>query len=150
MGRRFACTIGRAGRVWHKREGDGGTPIGVHRIVGMLYRADRMARPADWARPIGPFEGWSDDPADEQYNLMVPWPHQFSAERLHRADPVYNVILITDWNWPYAKAGRGSAIFVHAWRRPHARTAGCVALAPADLLWIAQRWRHQSRLIIQP
>ncbi|MFN3605810.1 MAG: L,D-transpeptidase [Cypionkella sp.] len=150
MGRRFACTIGRGGARADKREGDGATPIGTHRFVGMLYRAGRMAQPADWARPIGPFDGWSDDGRDDAYNQMIRHPHAYSAERLHCADPMYDLILITDWNWPYAQAGRGSAIFVHQWRRPHTRTAGCVGLARADLLWIAQRIRHESRLIILP
>ena len=147
QGRRFACTIGRGGVVAaeRKREGDGGTPTGTHRIVGMLYRPDRMARPTDWALPIGPSDLWSDDVRDPDYNLMVRAPHEFSHERLRRADPQYDLVLITDWNWPYSVPGRGSAIFLHRWRRPCAPTAGCVALAPQDLLWIAQRLRHQSR-----
>ena len=150
-GRRFACTIGRSGVVTgeRKREGDGGTPAGVHRIVGMLYRPDRMARPTDWALPIGPLDLWSDDVRDPDYNLMVRAPHEFSHERLRRADPQYDLVLITDWNWPYSVPGRGSAIFLHRWRRPCAPTAGCVALAPQDLLWIAQRLRPQSRLIVR-
>ena len=151
QGRRFACTIGRGGVVAaeRKREGDGGTPTGTHRIVGMLYRPDRMARPTDWALPIGPSDLWSDDVRDPDYNLMVRAPHEFSHERLRRADPQYDLVLITDWNWPYSVPGRGSAIFIHRWRRPCAPTAGCVALAPQDLLWIAQRLRPQSRLIVR-
>ncbi len=149
MGRRFPCAIGRGGITDRKREGDGATPAGAHRIVGMLYRPDRMLRPADWALPIGPCDLWSDDPKDEDYNLMVRAPHAFSHERLRRADPMYDLILITDWNWPQSVVGRGSAIFVHAWRRPLARTAGCVAFAPADLRWIAPRITHQTRLIIR-
>ena len=150
QGRRFACTIGRGGVVAaeRKREGDGGTPAGIHRIVGMLYRPDRMARPTDWALPIGPMDLWSDDVRDPDYNLMVRAPHGFSHEHLRRADPQYDLVLITDWNWPYSVPGRGSAIFIHRWRRPCAPTAGCVALAPQDLLWIAQRLRPQSRLIV--
>jgi L,D-peptidoglycan transpeptidase YkuD (ErfK/YbiS/YcfS/YnhG family) len=150
-GRRFACTFGRGGIVAPeaKREGDGATPAGVHRIVGMLYRPDRMARPADWALPIGPLDLWSDDVRDPDYNLMVRAPHGFSHEDLRRADPQYDLVLITDWNWPYSVPGRGSAIFVHRWRRACAPTAGCVALAAQDLLWIAQRLRHQSRLIVR-
>ena len=150
-GRRFACTIGRGGVVAsnRKREGDGGTPAGVHRIVGMLYRPDRMARPADWALPIGPQDLWSDDVRDPDYNLMVRAPHGFSHERLRRADPQYDLVLITDWNWPYSVPGRGSAIFLHRWRRPCAPTAGCVAFAAQDLLWIAQRLLPQSRLIVR-
>ena len=149
LGRRFACTLGRGGITQRKRESDGATPAGTHRIVGMLYRPDRMARPADWALPIGPCDLWADDPRDEDYNLMVRAPHAFGHERLRRADPMYDLILITDWNWPQSVPGRGSAIFVHAWRRAHAKTAGCVALAAADLRWIAPRITHQTRLIIR-
>jgi L,D-peptidoglycan transpeptidase YkuD (ErfK/YbiS/YcfS/YnhG family) len=149
-GRTFPCTVGRGGVVpaRAKREGDGATPAGVHGIVGMLYRPDRMARPADWALPIGPCDLWSDDPRDPDYNLMVRAPHPHGHERLRRADPQYDLLLITDWNWPQAVAGRGSAIFVHVWRRPGAPTAGCVALARHDLRWIARRLRHGCRLIV--
>jgi len=60
-GRRYPCTIGRGGLRAAKREGDGATPLGEHRIVGMLYRPDRMPRPAPWAVPIRPGDLWSDD-----------------------------------------------------------------------------------------
>lgn len=149
MGRRFPCTLGRGGITDRKREGDGATPAGSHRIVGMLYRPDRMARPADWALPIGPSDLWSDDPRDEDYNLMVRAPHRHGHERLRRADPMYDLILITDWNWPQSAPGRGSAIFVHQWRRPLARTAGCVAFSRADLHWIAPRISYRTRLIVR-
>jgi L,D-peptidoglycan transpeptidase YkuD (ErfK/YbiS/YcfS/YnhG family) len=62
---------------------------------------------------------------------------------------MYDLILITDWNWPQSVPGRGSAIFVHAWRRPHARTEGCVAFARTDLHWMAPRITYQTRLIIR-
>ena len=71
-GRLFRCTIGRGGIRTDKREGDGATPTGTHRIVGMLYRPDRMARPTDWAVPIGPRDLWSDDPKHEDYNSDGP------------------------------------------------------------------------------
>ena len=148
MGRRFPCTIGRGGVVADKREGDGGTPEGVHDLVGMLYRPDRMARPADWAVPIRPGDLWSDDPADEDYNLMVRAPYGGSHEVLRRADPMYDLILITDWNWPQAERGAGSAIFVHQWRRPGYPTAGCVGLRRDHLRWIAPRIRIGTRLIV--
>ncbi len=149
MGRRFACTIGRGGITDRKREGDGATPAGTHRIVGMLYRPDRITKPADWAKAFGPVDLWSDDPRDPDYNLMVRAPHAYGHENLTRADPQYDLILITDWNWPYSVPGRGSAIFMHTWRGPHHATAGCVAFAAADLRWIAGRMRHETRLIIR-
>jgi L,D-peptidoglycan transpeptidase YkuD (ErfK/YbiS/YcfS/YnhG family) len=151
QGRRYPCVVGRGGIVPAecKREGDGATPDGVHRIVGALYRPDRMARPMTWALPIGPNALWSDDPRDPDYNLLTYPPHAFSHERLRRADPLYDLVLLTDWNWPYAVPGRGSAIFIHRWRRAHAPTAGCVGLAPHDLLWIAQRLNVHDRLIVK-
>ena len=148
MGRRFACTIGRGGLTEHKREGDMATPRGVHRIVGMLYRPDRIAQPADWALPIRPGDLWSDDVADPDYNMMVRAPHGFSHEMLRRADPMYDLVIITDWNWPYAVKGRGSAIFIHQWRGKGRPTAGCVAFRRDHLRWISARIRHETRLVI--
>lgn len=147
-GRLFPCTFGRNGVTVRKREGDGCTPAGEHDIVGCLYRPDRMPRPVDWALPIGPSDLWSDDVKDPDYNLMVRAPHSFSHEKLRRPDPLYDLILLTDWNWPKSVPGRGSAIFIHRWRRPGAPTAGCVALAPHDLLWIVRRLKHGVRLIV--
>jgi L,D-peptidoglycan transpeptidase YkuD (ErfK/YbiS/YcfS/YnhG family) len=150
-GRVFPCSLGRGGITARKREGDGCTPAGTHRIVGMLYRPDRIAARAlpGWAVPIGLGDLWCDDPDSGDYNLMVRAPFAGSHERLRRADPMYDLILITDWNWPVAARRRGSAIFVHTWRRPGARTAGCVALSRDSLIWIATRIARESRLIIR-
>lgn len=149
MGRLFPCTIGRGGLTLRKREGDGATPRGTHGLIGMLYRPDRMTRPADWALPIRPGDLWSDAPDDQDYNLMVRAPYGPSHERLRRADPLYNLVILTDWNWPRAQPGHGSAIFIHRWRAPGYPTAGCVGLRPTDLRWIAPRIRHQTRLIVR-
>jgi L,D-peptidoglycan transpeptidase YkuD (ErfK/YbiS/YcfS/YnhG family) len=149
MGRHFPCTIGRGGITGDKREGDGATPTGVHGIIGCLYRPDRMARPCDWAVPIRPGDLWSDDPRDEDYNLIVRAPYRHSHERLHRADPLYDLVLLTNWNWPYAERGRGSAIFIHRWRRPGFPTQGCVGLDPSALRWITARVTFGTRLIVQ-
>lgn len=147
-GRTFPCSIGRGGIRSDKREGDGATPRGIHGIVGMLYRPDRMAQPADWAVPIRPGDLWSDDPKHEDYNLMVRAPYPHSHEKLRRADPLYDLILITDWNWPRAVRGHGSAIFIHQRRRAGYPTEGCLALRRDHLQWIASRLRHGCRLIV--
>lgn len=149
LNRRFACTLGRGGVADDKREGDGATPRGVHDLVGLLYRPDRIPRPTDWAVPIRPGDLWSDDPRHEDYNLMVRTPYPHSHEALRRADPMYDLILITNWNWPRAERGRGSAIFVHQWRRPGHPTAGCIGLARGDLHWIVRRIRYGTKLIVQ-
>lgn len=145
------CAIGRGGLTGAKREGDGATPLGTHRIVGLLYRPDRIPARAlpGWARPIGPRDLWSDDPADPAYNHRVRTPHAGSHEALRRPDPLYDLVLITDWNFPVAEPGRGSAIFLHRWRKPRHPTAGCVAFAPQDLLWLARNIRPGTRLIVR-
>lgn len=149
-GRLWPCVIGRGGVCADKREGDGATPAGVHRIVGMLYRPDRLAPPCDWAMPIGPTDLWSDDEDDADYNLMVRGPYAGSHERLRRGDPLYDLVILTDWNWPLAERGRGSAIFLHRWRRPGYPTAGCIAFRPDHLRRIAGLIRLGTRLIVPP
>lgn len=148
QGRRFPCSVGKGGISSRKREGDGATPRGTHRLVGMLYRPDRMSCPADWALPIRPGDLWSDDANHEDYNLMVRTPYPHSHERLGRADRLYDLVILTDWNWPYPIKGRGSAIFIHRWRKPGHPTEGCIGLRPQDLSWIAPRIKPSTRLIV--
>lgn len=149
LGRCLPCSIGRGGISAQKREGDGATPTGIHRIVGLLYRPDRLSAPTDWAVPIRPGDLWSDDPQAPEYNMMVRAPYAASHENLRRADPLYDLVLLTDWNWPYPVKGRGSAIFLHRWRRPGYPTEGCIALAPHHLIWMVKRLRYDTRLIIR-
>lgn len=150
-GRLLPCAIGRGGIARDKREGDGATPAGVLHVTGMLYRPDRLNRRAlpRWARPVGPRDLWCDDPGHPAYNHPVRAPFAASHEALRRADPLYDLVLTTDWNFPDAVPGKGSAIFLHTWRRPGYPTAGCLAFARADLIWIAQRIRPGARIIIR-
>lgn len=148
-GRRYPCSIGRGGLSACKMEGDGATPAGCHRIVGIFYRPDRMSRPAFWAQPIGTRDLWSDDPEQPDYNLPVRKPYPGSAEALHRADPLYDLVLVTDWNWPSAVRDRGSCIFIHQWRRPRYPTEGCIALRRDHLRFVAGSVAPGARLIVR-
>jgi L,D-peptidoglycan transpeptidase YkuD (ErfK/YbiS/YcfS/YnhG family) len=149
QGQTYPCTIGKTGLTARKKEGDGATPRGVHSIVGMLYRPDRIARPAPWAVAIRPGELWSDDMTAQDYNMMVKAPYPFSHEILRRADPLYDLVILTNWNWPYAVRGRGSAIFIHQWRRPCYPTEGCIGFRRDHLHRIAARLTLRSRLIVR-
>ena len=150
MGRCFPVAIGRGGMTCDKREGDGATPAGVWRLMQGGYRADRGTRPKVpfRMRRIGPRDLWSDDPAAPAYNHPVRAPYAPSHERLARSDGLYDIFLVTDWNWPQAVPGRGSAIFVHVWRGPRKPTAGCLAFRKDHLAWILARWTPQSRIIV--
>ncbi|WP_155045801.1 L,D-transpeptidase family protein [Paracoccus shanxieyensis] len=140
------CSVGRGGLSADKREGDGATPIGLHRIVGVLYRPDRVARPSPWARPILPGDLWCDASGHAAYNHAVRAPFAASHEAMRRPDPLYDIVLLTDWNWPEGLADRGSAIFLHQWRRPGFPTAGCIAMARRDLIWLAGQIRPGDTL----
>jgi len=148
LGRYFPCSLGRSGIRADKVEGDGATPVGAHHIVGMLYRPERLAQPAPWAVPIRPGDLWSDDSADVHYNHMVKVPYDGSHECLRRADPLYDLIMLSDWNWPLSQPGKGSAIFIHQWRRKGFPTEGCVAFRRDHLHWIAGQIVPGTRLIV--
>ncbi|MEO9465429.1 L,D-transpeptidase family protein [Sulfitobacter pontiacus] len=148
QGQLYPCTIGKTGITRNKREGDKATPAGIHRIVGMLYRPDRIPAPVPWAMPIGTRDLWSDDGTQGDYNSLVQAPYPHSHEVLRRADPLYDLVILTDWNWPDAVAGRGSAIFIHQQRRPGYPTEGCVAFSRAHLHRIAAQLTRHSRLIV--
>ncbi len=147
---RYPCTIGRNGTSPKKSEGDGATPEGQHEIIGLLYRPDRLLKPTDWAIPIRPSDIWSDDCKDPDYNMLSQAPSKFSHEKLFRADPLYDLVILTNWNWPYAVKGRGSAIFLHRWRKPGYPTEGCVALSPLHLLEITRRINFGTKVIVLP
>ncbi len=152
LGRRMPCATGRGGIRRDKREGDGATPAGVHRITGAFYRPDRI--PA-WQVPAGipvrPFQGWSDDSGDPQYNKLIRQrlDHAFSHERLFRSDPLYDIVLLTDYNRADPVPELGSAIFLHTWRSPRSPTAGCIAFDRSDLVWIAQHLTIETHLIVK-
>jgi L,D-peptidoglycan transpeptidase YkuD (ErfK/YbiS/YcfS/YnhG family) len=129
-GMRAPCALGRAGIVRNKREGDGGTPIGTHRLIGVLYRPDRLGRPVT-RLPVAPIhrnDGWCDDPADRRYNRPVRLPLGASHERLWRDDNLYDVVVILAFNLLQPIANMGSAIFLHLAKPAFAPTAGCVAV----------------------
>ncbi len=148
-GRRYPCTIGRGGIRADKREGDGATPVGEHRIVAMYYRPDRMAAPVPWAVPIRPGDLWSDAAEAPEYNHLVRAPYGASHEVMRRGDPLYDLVMITDWNWPNATPGAGSCIFIHQWRRPGYPTAGCVAFRRDHLYHIATQIQPGTRLVVR-
>lgn len=132
----LACALGRSGRRWRKREGDGATPAGAWAVREGFYRRDRLMRPrtALRLRPLGKHYGWCDAPGDRNYNRLVKHPYPASAEHLWREDGLYDLLLVLEYNTRPRIQGRGSAIFLHAATEDFAPTAGCLAVRPKDLL----------------
>jgi L,D-peptidoglycan transpeptidase YkuD (ErfK/YbiS/YcfS/YnhG family) len=135
----YSVVLGRSGVVAEsaKREGDGCTPLGLYKVLYGLYRPDRVTlKDAEkthlsWL-PIGPDLGWCDAPTDPAYNSIVPVGYAASHEVLWREDSAYDKVLVIDHNMP-ARPYMGSAVFVHHLHPGKVATAGCIALAPADM-----------------
>jgi L,D-peptidoglycan transpeptidase YkuD (ErfK/YbiS/YcfS/YnhG family) len=66
-----------------------------------------------------------------------------------REDPLYDIVLETDWNARPAIRGRGSAIFIHIARPGLKPTEGCIALGRKDIMLFLSRLTRQSRIIIR-
>lgn len=131
----FRCALGRAGIRQHKEEGDNATPAGLLPLRRVLYRADRLTAPDCTVpvEPIGPRDGWCDDPTDKAYNRPVRLPYPGRHEELWRTDPIYDIIGVLGWNDQPVVRGLGSAIFLHLARPDYSPTEGCIALALPDL-----------------
>jgi L,D-peptidoglycan transpeptidase YkuD (ErfK/YbiS/YcfS/YnhG family) len=137
---RLPCAIGRSGLQAIKREGDGGTPVGVFALRELRYRADQLRRPRTPlpTHAIRHDDGWCDGRNDRNYNRPVTRPYPASSEELWRADRLYDVVGVTDYNISPRAQGRGSCIFLHVARPDYAPTEGCIALALPDLLRLLQ------------
>ena len=147
---RVPCALGRTGRAARKREGDGATPVGVWRIVEVLYRADRVPRPQT-VLPVGrlkPNHGWCDAVGDRNYNRLVRHPYPASAERMWRDDALYDVVVVLSHNRVPRVQGAGSAIFMHLNQPNYTPTEGCIALNEHNLRRVLAHVGRQTRLCV--
>ncbi len=138
---RVPCALGPAGIVRAKREGDRGTPAGRFALLWGYYRPDRP-RPQAGGAPLKPMrrdQGWCEDPASRRYNRPVRLPADDCTDRMWRNDHLYDLTFVLDHNFSRRSRGRGSAIFFHLARPGLTPTAGCVAIAPADMRKLAPR-----------
>lgn len=153
-GRRVRCALGRGGikPAAEKREGDGASPAGVWPIRRVLYRPDRrpVPRTAFGVEPIAIQDGWCDDPADPAYNRPVALPYPASAERMWLEETIYDIVVVLGHNDDPVVPGMGSAIFLHLNKPGYSPTAGCVAIARADLEDLLGRAQPGDTVEIRP
>ncbi len=149
-GRRFPCSVGKHGFIHNKKEGDGRTPVGVFHIESVRFRPDRVSRVRLGAPLLQTrtWDGWSDDSLYPDYNQLIRRPYPGSHEALRRPDPLYDVLAVLSANRNPVVPGKGSAIFLHVWRRTRFPTAGCIAFPRAALLWILSGWSSKSRIFL--
>lgn len=105
------------------------TPAGRYRMLFALYRKDRIGL-LNCRLPMYPIDetdGWCDMPGHPNYNRWVKLPFGKSHERLKREDPLYDIIIVLDYNFSRRARNRGSAVFFHL-TAERDWTAGCVAI----------------------
>lgn len=143
--------LGRGGIKANKREGDGATPRGRFLLRRLWWRADRHPRPVTQlpVRRIASDDGWCENPADRLYNRPVKVPPGSKADRLVRADGLYDFIIEIDHNTRPRVAGRGSAVFIHIARPGFAPTAGCVALTMPSLRRLLARLGPRTSIMVE-
>lgn len=168
VGTPMRAVVGKNGLAWgrgvhearsegpEKREGDGRAPAGVFPFVHAFGYAERARVPFVRMPYEQVTKTWVcvDDPASRNYNRVFdalggPPLDWNSAETMLREDPLYALGLVIGHNQG-GVAGGGSCIFLHSWSGPSLGTAGCTALAAADvevlLRWLDPR---QSPHVVQ-
>jgi len=146
---RLECALGRNGLAHLKREGDGATPAGRHRLLRLIVRPDRRRPPACIPlRVLRKNDGWCEDPRHGSYNRPIRLPSAAGHETMWRSDDLYDVIGVLDWNIRPRVSGRGSAIFLHLARPGYGPTAGCIALNGRDLFLLLSAAGRSPRFLV--
>jgi L,D-peptidoglycan transpeptidase YkuD (ErfK/YbiS/YcfS/YnhG family) len=165
LGLPMLVTLGRSGLAWgrglhaevagegmFKREGDGRAPAGIFAITALF----------GYALPDSPFARAAklpylsakpdlkaiDDPVSAHYNRIVDQsvladPDWTSCEDMLHSDERYAVGAVVAHNAEPPVPGAGSCIFLHVWAGQGVPTAGCTAMALADMSEIAN-WLDAS------
>ncbi len=146
VGEAWPVSVGVKGvvRQTDKKEGDNKAPLGVFKLGRAYGYAESAPDGSAW-----PYqhvdEHWRcvDDPDSPRYNqIFRPDPAEKknwkSAELMKRNDHLYKWVINIEQNSP-AKAGCGSCIFLHVWRKPNSPTEGCTAMAEENMVELL-RW----------
>jgi L,D-peptidoglycan transpeptidase YkuD (ErfK/YbiS/YcfS/YnhG family) len=165
--------LGRSGMAWgrglhaqpakapRKREGDGKAPSGIFPFGTAFGYAAEPVPGSRWPyRQATETDFFVDDVDSRDYNQWIrlrmpqrdPGQRWKSFERMRRADLLYRHGLVVQHNTTPAIPGSGSAIFLHIWRGPGQPTAGCTAMAEADLIRLLKWLRplHHPLLVQIP
>jgi L,D-peptidoglycan transpeptidase YkuD (ErfK/YbiS/YcfS/YnhG family) len=142
----FDASLGRTGLAWgrglhplglegpSKKEGDGKSPAGVFDLREATGYAPEPPPGTRLAyRTATPDLRCVDDPTSSFYNRLVnetrvskDWA---SAEKMHRGDDLYRLVIWVGHNDGPPAAGAGSCIFLHLRSWPGSVTEGCTAMA---------------------
>jgi len=147
---KFKCALGKSGIGNKKIEGDNITPKGNFKIIKIYYRKDRLKKLSSkfTLTEITKNMGWCDDPKSKKYNQLIKLPTKYSHEILYRRDNIYDLILVLNYNMKPTIKNKGSAIFIHVAEKNYKKTAGCIALKKADLIYLVKKIKKNTKVII--
>lgn len=126
--------IGKYGMTANKSEGDGRSPLGLHKI-GYAFGVGSKPRYIEMPyREITSSDKFIDDPESPDYNTWISGETDAkSYERMKRKDDSYDLGLVIEYNMNPVVPAKGSAIFIHIWRSSTRGTQGCVAMDRDDI-----------------
>jgi len=148
---KFRCSYGKGGIGKKRREGDNITPKGTYKIATIYYRKDRIKKVSSNYKliKIKRNMGWCDDPKNRSYNKLIKLPFKGSHEKLYRADRIYDLIAVLNYNMNPIIKNKGSAIFIHVAKKKFNKTAGCLALRKRDLIVLLANIKKNTKIRIQ-
>ena len=144
------CAVGKRGIKRKKKEGDLSTPKGTFQVKKVYYRHDKVKNLKTCFKKIVIRKnmGWCDDPRSNRYNKLIKYPFKYKSEKLFRADNIYDIILVLNFNMSPIKKYKGSAIFIHVAKRKFSPTKGCVALEKKELRKLLKTLKKNSKIKI--
>tara|TARA_B100000886_G_scaffold205858_1_gene142234 strand:- start:8879 stop:9370 length:492 start_codon:yes stop_codon:yes gene_type:complete len=144
------CAVGKRGIKRKKKEGDLSTPKGTFQVKKVYYRHDKVKNLKTIFKKIVIRKnmGWCDDTRSNRYNKLIRYPFKYKSEKLFRADNIYDIILVLNFNMNPVKKDKGSAIFIHVAKRKFSPTKGCVALEKKELRKLLKTLKKKSKIKI--
>lgn len=144
------CTFGKAGLAAKdmKVEGDMKTPSGIYQLGPVFgYKQDVFSFLKFIELTNNHF--WIDDAHSPDYNRLVSYSLKgFSAEKMKRADHLYEYGIVIQYNSNPVVKGKGSAIFIHVQRDDRAPTAGCIAISKVGIKNLIEWFQTDSAFIL--
>jgi D-alanyl-D-alanine dipeptidase len=124
-----------------KHEGDGRSPAGIFQLEN-IFGFEPALSGSNTYLPLTSNTECVDDPASRYYARVVDRQKvgvvDWNSSEKMRDVPGYRWGVIVSYNMDRTIKGDGSCIFLHQWNGPASGTAGCTAMAAADIEAVVQ------------
>lgn len=136
------------GRLLMKTEGDGKSPAGIFNLSAAFGTNEKSSQIKLPYVKLEEFTECVDDVKSSHYNRIVnrmqvgnfDWK---SSEKMLEIRPQYDLGVFVEHN-AEKQAGGGSCIFLHIWKDANTGTAGCTAMARANMETVSD-WLDEAK-----